>query len=135
MLLRKTDERAALDGVARLDQRDNALSREVSPAGAQYLVQRIVISLRGEIGDIGSVPRDYLDKARPFKLLYRKMQRRLVHARLFGQQPFARQLLAGAKLAKEDLGFYLVIEVLLRRRYAYFLKGHARRPPVCDYSL
>ena len=98
-------------------------------------MQRVVISIRGKVGDISPVPRNYLDKSRPLKLLYRKMQRRLVNARLLGQQPFARQLLAGAKLTKEYLGFYLVKEILLRRRYAYFLKGHARCPPVCDYSL
>jgi len=95
----EADERAALDGVARLDKRNDARSGHVRIARAQDLMQSIIVSARDIIGDICPVARHDAQKARALKILDRQMYRRLVYPCALGKLALARQLLAGAQLA------------------------------------
>ena len=126
----EADERAALDGVARFDKRNCALPRQITLARAQQLVQSVVISAAHIVGNVGPVARHDAQKPRALKILDRQMYRRLVYPCALGKLALARQLLAGAQLAREYLRLYALKKALLRRGNAYFFKRHLPLPPV-----
>ena len=110
---------------------DDARSGHVRIARAQDLMQSIIVSARDIIGDIGPVARHDAQKARALKVLYRQVYRRLVYPCALGKLALARQLLAGAQLAREYLRLYALEKALLRLRVTLIFSNAIYRYRLC----